>query len=115
MEQNVAGNIITYQVTVRNIGNITLNGVNVTLNGGTSVVTGDVLTTGQVKTYTVDYTITAADITNGYFDNEFSVVATEITTPVVYDTYTGGAPSNNNRVMKMIMQRLLLEPCCHLT
>ncbi|WP_348718610.1 hypothetical protein, partial [Tenacibaculum sp. 190130A14a] len=92
---NVAGNIITYQVTVRNIGNVALSGVNVTLNGGTSVVSGDNLAVGQVKTYSVNYTITAGDISNGYFDNEFSVVTTEITTPVVFDTYTGSTANNN--------------------
>ncbi|WP_141343336.1 DUF11 domain-containing protein [Bradyrhizobium sp. USDA 3458] len=97
------GDVITYQITVENTGDVTLTGVKVTdaLEGyslatlDNSTVTGDngnhVLDVGETWTYTTTHTLTQADLDNnwlnggdGVFDNTATVTDNQNVTD--YDT-----------------------------
>ncbi|APG64219.1 hypothetical protein LPB136_02035 [Tenacibaculum todarodis] len=95
---NVEGNVITYEVTIMNTGTIDLNSVVTKLNGTditstpTSYGDGDaILNVGETWVYTTTYTITAADITNTYFDNVFTSKADETVSVATFETYDASA------------------------
>jgi uncharacterized repeat protein (TIGR01451 family) len=80
-----AGDVINYQFTVTNIGNVTLT--NVAVTDLSAVVTGEPLATlapGAVNntTFTATHVITVADMNTGSFQNQAVVNATAPTGPV---------------------------------
>lgn len=76
------GDVITYQITVENTGDVTLTGIKVTdalegyslatLDNSNSTVTGDngnhVLDVGETWTYTTTHTLTQADLDNNWLN-----------------------------------------------
>ena len=70
---NVPGEVITYAITVRNMGNVSLTGVSVTdpsvsdLTRGADIVGNNdgVLNAGEIWSYTAHHTVTQADIDSG--------------------------------------------------
>ncbi len=81
-----AGNIITYNISVTNTGNVTLNNINVTDNNA-NIVSGNpisVLEPGQTETVVVTYTITQADMDAGFVSNS-AVAATDFNGNTVSD------------------------------
>jgi uncharacterized repeat protein (TIGR01451 family) len=94
-----AGDVIAYQITVTNDGNIDLTNVTVTdpLLGTMTGPMGDdiapgILNVGEIWTYTGSYAVTQADlesnatlepdnIEKGFIDNKVTVTTTEVPTP----------------------------------
>ncbi|WP_147678818.1 Ig-like domain-containing protein, partial [Algibacter pacificus] len=87
---NVAGNVINYEVTVRNISAVPINNPVMTLNGTTTLTlsTGDngngVLDAFETWTYNTPYTITGTDVSNENFNNTFQFNGTELSTGVTF-------------------------------
>jgi len=89
-----AGNILTYTITVRNTGTISLTGVNVvetypSAGAGTlsapseSISSNGILDVGEVWTYTATYSVTQADVDKGgYLVNRIAVNTNETGTLV---------------------------------
>ncbi|GGF30705.1 DUF7507 domain-containing protein [Echinicola rosea] len=64
-----AGEVITYTITVTNTGNVTVTDVVVTdpLTGMNETI--PTLAPGETMTFTEEYTVTEADVTNGFITN----------------------------------------------
>ena len=85
---NQAGNVLTYEITLVNTGNVSLVGANASdplldpLNGPIESGTTDgVLGVGETWTYSGDYTVTQADIdSNGGGDGDIDNTASATTT-----------------------------------
>ncbi|ROU07236.1 DUF7507 domain-containing protein [Lysobacter enzymogenes] len=86
------GDVLTYELTATNTGNITLNNVVVTDNKTTpsNFTCPAMAPTGAsaVCTVTGTYTVTQADANNGNIVNNASATSTEITTPVTATSTT---------------------------
>ena len=91
-----AGDVIHYQISVENTGNVTISGLQITddmiTNSGSTVVysSGDTDSDGQLDVgetwiYTADYTVTQSDIDNGSVSN----------TAVAYGLDSNGTPLND--------------------
>ncbi|WP_435373107.1 beta strand repeat-containing protein, partial [Aequorivita marina] len=98
----VVGQVINYNFSVKNTGNVTLTDVMVSdLVGGVTLVGGPIsLAPGEEDTtsFTATYTITQADIDNGSFTNSAEVVGTTPDDTQVDDTsnnegYAGDSPT----------------------
>jgi len=93
-----AGDVITYQITLNNTGNISLIGVSVSdpllgsLSGPVeSGVTDNILSVGETWTYSGTYSVTQTDIENngggdGDIDNTASATTTFLPTPQTAST-----------------------------
>ncbi len=129
---SVAGEIVTYQITVRNTGNITLNDLNLTDNlmraGGTSLslttgpshVVSDLgspagmLLPSETATYQATYRLVSADISAGGIVNSATANGTpspSVSNPIpspVSDVSDNGIDTDGNTVNDPT--RLLLDP-----
>ncbi|MDB4512175.1 C25 family cysteine peptidase [Arenicella sp.] len=93
------GDVLDYTITIVNTGNVTLTGVVPTdtlpdgsvgsLSAVVETLTSDnIFESGETWTYTISYTVTAADLSNGDdLVNSVSVVTTEVPGPTI-DTAT---------------------------
>ncbi len=101
----VAGNVLGYTIVVTNTGNINQTGVAVsdTLPDGSagvltgpaeSMTTDSILEVGETWTYTINYTVTQADLDNGAaLVNSTSVTTNQVPGPT---TDTATTPVNQN-------------------
>ncbi|WP_198672940.1 DUF7507 domain-containing protein, partial [Algoriphagus litoralis] len=72
-----AGEILDYVVVVENTGNVDLTGVEITdpLTGDDIIV--GAMAPGQIVSYTIQYTVTQADVNNGSITNTVTVDGTD--------------------------------------
>ncbi|HNJ64096.1 MAG TPA: hypothetical protein PLK16_12290, partial [Saprospiraceae bacterium] len=109
-----AGQIVNYQIVVTNTGNTTLTGVNVTdilPSGSAGTPTGPVesistngqLNVGETWTYTINYTVTQANIdAGGSIVNTASVTTTEVPGPT---TTTASTPVTQSPSLTIVKTR----------
>ncbi|MGN8739822.1 DUF7507 domain-containing protein, partial [Bilifractor sp. HCP3S3_D3] len=77
----VAGETVTYRITVSNDGTVTLTGLVITDDLTNATWTADSLMAGDTLTYTTSYTVTAADAANGSVTNVVAGQADGLNTP----------------------------------
>ena len=92
---SVAGEVITYTITVTNTGNVDLTGVTLTdvFTGGATLTSGDlntnsILETTEVWTYTATYTVLQSDLNAGTDLVNVATVNTVQTLPEAADATT---------------------------
>ncbi|MGO3183307.1 MAG: DUF7507 domain-containing protein [Aequorivita sp.] len=98
--------VITYNFSVMNTGNVTLTDVMVSDLIGGVTVTGDPINLApgaeDTTTFTATYTITQADIDNGSFSNTAEVVGTTPSATEVTDTSDNSSYAGNNPTVVII-------------
>ncbi len=77
----VAGETVTYRITVTNDGTVALTGLVITDDLTNATWTADSLMAGDTLTYTTSYTVTAADAANGSVTNVVAGQADGLNTP----------------------------------
>ncbi|MGI6056921.1 MAG: InlB B-repeat-containing protein [Bilifractor sp.] len=77
----VAGETVTYLITVTNDGTVTLTGLVIKDDLTNATWTADSLSAGDELTFTTSYTVTAADAENGSVMNEVTGQADRLKTP----------------------------------
>ena len=77
----VAGETVTYRITVSNDGTVALTGLVITDDLTNATWTADSLMAGDTLTYTTSYTVTAADAANGSVTNVVAGQADGLNTP----------------------------------
>ncbi len=94
-----AGEIITYTFTVTNTGNVTVNNIvfNDALTGTANLqLTPSTLAAGESTSFTINYTITQANINLGFVVNSASVTGQDPEGATVSDVSDDGNPVNGS-------------------
>jgi len=104
-----AGDIITYQITVINTGNVTLNNITVTDDNATIVSGGNIpiLHPGEQATAVANHTVTQADLDLGFVSNQ-AVASTVFDgnniTDLSDDTDTASPSGTNDPTITYLVQ-----------
>ncbi|MCM5663079.1 DUF7507 domain-containing protein [Galbibacter mesophilus] len=97
---NNIGDVVTYNFTIENTGNVTVNGITLTDNflpGTTDLtVTPNSLEPGETATVVAQYALTQGDVDAGQITNSASVEGTDPDGDIVSDVSDDGNPADSD-------------------